>query len=262
MRDMCRLAAYLGPEIPLGELVLAPPHGLVRQALAPRELRHASLNADGFGFGWYAPDDEPAVYLSTLPIWSDPNLGALARSLRADLWLAFVRAATPGQRVCVANTQPFHDDALLFAHNGFVREFATRVRPALRRALAPEIEAHIEGTTDSEYLFALLRQVLHEDADLTMEEALRETVARVARWADGAPALLNLVVADGECLYALRHAVGEPCPSLYYTTDDERFPEGQLVASEPLTDAGYWRPVPEHHVLVLDPEQPPELVPL
>ncbi len=252
---MARLAAYLGPEIALGRFLLDPPHALARE-------NHPGAGGCGYGVGWYAPDDAPAVYVSPLPPGCDPNLAHLARSLEADLWMAAVRTAPASQAGCLAGLQPFHDDALLFLHAGPVHEFATRVRPALRRGLAPEIEAHIQGTTDSEHLFALLRQVLHEDTDMALEEALRETLRRVEAWCAGASALLNVVVADGEYVYAVRHAVGGPCPSLYYTADDEAFPEGQLVASEPLTGTGYWQPVPERHLLVLDPEEPPELIPL
>lgn len=51
---MCRHIAYLGPSIPLGELLMRPPHSLVRQSWAPRHQRYGTVNADGFGVGWYA----------------------------------------------------------------------------------------------------------------------------------------------------------------------------------------------------------------
>lgn len=259
---MCRLAAYLGPEIPLARFLLEPPHNLVEQAWRPRELRYARLNADGFGVGWYGPDDVPAVYINPMPIWSDPNLPHLGRSLVSDLWLANVRSATPGQAVNHANTQPFHDDILLFMHHGFIRDFPVRVRPVLRRFLDPAVEAEMQGSTDSEHLFALLRHLLLEDEDLAVEEALGEMFSLLADWTGDGTALLNVLVTDGERLHAVRHAMGGACPSLYYTTDDDAFPGGQVVASEPLTESDYWQPVPEHHLLILDPDEPPELLSL
>jgi gamma-glutamyl hercynylcysteine S-oxide hydrolase len=93
---MCRHVAYVGPELPLQDLLFLPPHSLARQASAPDELRYARLNADGFGFGWYGEDDSAVVYRRADPIWQDPNLADLARNLFADLWLAAVRSATPG----------------------------------------------------------------------------------------------------------------------------------------------------------------------
>lgn len=257
---MCRLAAYLGPEIALEQFLLAPPRGLVTQAWRPREMTYGELNADGYGVGWYAPDDLPAVYVSPLPIWNDLNLPPLARSLVNDLWLAAVRKATPGHGVDRVNTQPFHDDDLLFLHNGFLTDFPTHARPRLREFLRDEIEASIGGTTDSEYLFALLRHLLADDEELTVEEALAESFSLLDDWTGEKPALLNVIVSDGERLYATRHALNDDCPSLYYTTDDEAFPGAQLVASERLTDAAFWQPVPEHHILILDPDEPPELI--
>ncbi|MDX9766018.1 MAG: ergothioneine biosynthesis protein EgtC [Ectothiorhodospiraceae bacterium] len=260
---MCRHAAYLGPPIPLARFLLEPAHGLLQQATAPRELLYAGLNGDGFGFGWYAPDDGTAVYRNPAPIWTDPNLEALGRSLEADLWIATVRSATPGFPPGLINTQPFHDGDHLFTHNGFIRDFTRSLRPALLRILHPDIEAAVRGNTDSEYLFALLRQMLWEDGGRAPEVAIAETLGLVEEWADDAPALLNLLFSDGERIYATRHAINHACPSLYYTTDDEAFPDGaQLVASECLTEDGLWHTVPEHHILILDAEAPPELIAL
>ncbi len=259
---MCRMAAYLGPPIPLQAFLTDPPHSLVEQAWAPRELRYAKLNADGYGFGWYADDESPAAYVSPLPIWSDLNLPHLARALEADLWLAGVRSATPGNPVNHVNTQPFCDEEILFLHNGYVQDFALALRPTVQRQLSAPIGADVRGNTDSEYLFALLRQLLAEDPDLSVESALTELCMRLTEWLDNRTALLNFIVTEGSRLYAIRHAVNHDCPSLYYTTDDDAFPGGQLVASEPLTETGLWQPVPENHILILDPDEPPELLDL
>jgi len=157
---MCRLAAYLGPEIPLDSFLLAPSHSLVEQAWNPQELVYAKLNADGFGVGWYADDDAPAVYTSTMPVWSDTNLPHLARSLNKGLWLANVRSATQGMTVSQANTQPFYEDDLLFLHNGFMRDFQVTLRPVLHEFLTNEIQSGITGNTDSEYLLPLFDNYL------------------------------------------------------------------------------------------------------
>ena len=55
-------------------LLLDPPHGLLRQSWAPRDMRGGgTVNADGFGVGWYPPGgDAPLRYRSgLLPIWAD-----------------------------------------------------------------------------------------------------------------------------------------------------------------------------------------------
>jgi gamma-glutamyl hercynylcysteine S-oxide hydrolase len=260
---MCRIAAYLGPEIALEHFLLKPPHNLLEQAMASREMRYGKLNGDGFGFGWYGPDGTPETYTNPQPIWADANLATLARNLRNDLWLASVRSATPGFGNTPANTQPFRDEELLFLHNGFIDDFRRSVRPKLLRELPLDIEAGVLGDTDSEYLFALLRQILAEDEEMAIESAIGETLSLLGDWAGEARALANLIVSDGERIYAVRHAVNHDSPSLYYCVDDETFPDGaQLVASEALTTQGLWQPLPEHSLLILDPESPPELIAL
>jgi glutamine amidotransferase len=259
---MCRFAAYLGAPTTLGHFLLEPDHSLYRQAIAPKELRYTTLNADGFGFGWYGEEDEPLLYTNPAPIWNDPNLGALARTLTSDLWMASVRSATVGNPVGHANTQPFKDMELLFNHNGLIENFHEQVMPAIAGELEPGIFATVRGNTESEFLFAWLRQILVEDGELSIDEAVRELLVRLDDLLDGATALLNLLVTEGERLYAVRHAVGDDCPSLYFTTDDELFPEAQLIASECMTDSGIWHPVPPHHLLIIDPEEPPELIEL
>lgn len=260
---MCRLAAYLGPEIILQEFLLDPDHSLYKQSWAPQELRYAKLNADGFGFGWYTENESPAIYRNPLPIWSDTNLSDIARSLSADIWLAMVRSATDGFANGAVNTQPFHHDDILFMHNGFVENFSHSLRGQIRDMISTEIEAGIQGNTDSEYLFALIRQTLTDEPDSPIEDTLRDCLYQIDEWLEGQKALLNFVLTDGVRIYASRHALNDLCPSLYYTTDDEHFPEGaQVLASERLTDDEFWQPVPEHHLLILDPEQPPELIEL
>ena len=77
---MCRHLAYLGPPATLRSVLIDPPHGLYRQAWAPRRQRHGTVNADGFGVGWYAPDDpDPARYRRAVPIWGDESFADVAR---------------------------------------------------------------------------------------------------------------------------------------------------------------------------------------
>ena len=256
---MCRLAAYVGPAIPLGQFLLDPPHNLLAQAITPREMAFARFNADGFGMGWYTGDGRPAVYTNPAPIWSDVNLPHLARSLSGPLWLATVRSATLPQNSGLVNTQPFCDDRLIFLHNGFLDDFSP-LRRIIRDFLDPRIEAEIRGNTDSEHLFGLLRHLLHDDAELSIEDALWELLDLLDDWVENRLALLNIVVSDGECVYAVRHAINAACPSLYYSIDDENFPEGQLLASERLTEDEFWQPVPDHNMLILSPDAPPELI--
>lgn len=256
---MCRHAAYVGPPITLGRFLGDPPHGLIEQAYKPRQMLTAELNADGFGLGWLLPDGSPAVYTNPMPVWSDVNLAHLGRALASPVWLGNVRSATRGMAVNQANTHPFLVGRQLFSHNGFIDAFADGPRARLRAHLEARHEAAIRGTTDSEYLFAALRQ--EGDRAASPEEALRRLLGRVGDWLDGGHGLFNLLLVEGDCAYATRHAIGHESPSLYVGSDP-MFQDGWLVASEPFSDDSSWQPVPDHHLVVLAPGARPRIEPL
>ena len=118
---MCRHLAYVGPETTLRELLIDPPYGLYRQAWAPRMQRHGTVNADGFGIGWYAAGDPvPARYRRAVPIWGDSSLPDVARVTRSAAVLAAVRDATAGTALGEAAAAPFASGPWLFSHNGLL----------------------------------------------------------------------------------------------------------------------------------------------
>ena len=247
------MAAYVGEPIRLHDFLRAPDHSLIEQAHAPAETVSATVNADGIGIGWYADDGRPATYRSSLPAWADPNLDGMSRSLVRGTWVANVRSATDPLSNGIANTQPFTDARLMFLHNGYIEDFARSVRGALRADLEPTYEAGISGTTDSEYLFALLRQNVARHEDLVT--ALRSTMQRLHAWLEalGCGALCNVILADGQRLVALRHAHGLGPPSLYIQPGHAGFAGGALAASEPLDGDSGWVAVSPDQIVVLEP---------
>src|ERR671939_261768 len=117
---MCRHLAYVGPPVRLDRLLLDPPHSLLHQSWAPRDMRGGgTINADGYGFGWYADGSAtPSRYRRDCPMWTDSNLPALAGSIVAGAVLGAVRSATTGMPVVETAAAPFADDRWLFSHNG------------------------------------------------------------------------------------------------------------------------------------------------
>ncbi|MFD0822421.1 ergothioneine biosynthesis protein EgtC, partial [Micromonospora zhanjiangensis] len=72
---MCRHLAYLGPPLSLAALLYDPPHALARQSWAPVDMRGGgTVNADGFGVGWYPADGGPVRYRRDVPLWADATL--------------------------------------------------------------------------------------------------------------------------------------------------------------------------------------------
>ena len=239
---------------------MEPDHSLYRQSWEPKEMEEAILNADGFGFGWINPSKQTAIYTSTRPIWSDTNLGSLCESLFSPYWLANVRSATPGQQITQSNTHPFKVDQILFTHNGYIEDFNPKIRSIFHDILDSSIQGEIQGNTDSEYLFALLRQQLLKTPDIA--EAIAAMVSTLPEIISDEKVLLNMIVGDGTRFYILRHAINGQCPTLYYSTEENDFPGSILIASEALTESRKWQAIPEHSYCTISDNSPPNFISL
>ena len=238
---MCRLLAYVGPRATLESLLFAPDHSLHRQAWAPRLQRHGTVNADGFGVGWYDPArrPEPAVYPSARPMWAEPSFLSLAGLVTTTAALAAVRDATFPSVAEESATPPFLDGTRLFAHNGAVEGFRGAAGGALRRMLSDRRLGAIRGVTDSEVLFGLVLDRLDEGADAAGALA---SVVRTVR--SVTPARLNLVLHDGRRITAT--AQGD---TLFVCENGSLGPGTVVVASEPFDEHPAWAAVPEGSVV-------------
>jgi glutamine amidotransferase len=241
---MCRHLAYLGPPASLRSLLIDPPHSLYRQAWAPRLQRHGTVNADGFGVGWYADGDPvPARYRRGVPMWGDPSLPDIARVTRSEAVLAAVRSATAGTAAGEQATAPFGDGCWLFSHNGVLAGWpaaAAAVAGALPQPSAAAVLLSLEAMVDSAFLWSLVLQRLQ--AGSPMNAALAGTIAAVA--AAGATGRFNFLLTDGHSIAAT--ACGD---TLWY----RRSPGAVTVASEPDDDGPGWTEVPDKHMLTATP---------
>lgn len=221
---MCRHLAWLGQPRSLAELVLEPPSSLLVQSWAPRRQRYGTVNADGWGVGFWMPGrDEPARWRSARPLWADPSFASVAPVLRSGCVVAAVRSATAGMPLEESAAAPFTDGRVLLSHNGRVD----------RAALPPVRDA--ESTVDSALLAAL---VFARGLD-----ALGDTVLEVA--AADPTARLNLLVADGTRLLATTWGDTLSCLS----TD-----AGTALASEPWDDDPAWVDVPDRQLVEVTPD--------
>ncbi len=252
---MCRHLAYLGPAVPIKTLVSDPPYGLLRQSWTPRRQRSGTLNADGFGIGWYVEDDPvPARYWRGIPMWSDESFADLARVTRTRALLAAVRSASAGMAPEAAAAAPYRDGPWLFSHNGRVEGWPGSMA-RLAASLPAEALLEMEARVDSALLWAL---VLHRlRAGTPPGVALETTVAEAAAAATGR---YNFLLTDGRTIAATTYG-----DSLTYRTGDGSV----LVASEEADEDGGWIDVPdrsllvatEHEVTITPLPLPAELVP-
>jgi glutamine amidotransferase len=221
---MCRHLAWLGRARTLASLVLEPPSSLLVQSWAPRRQRYGTVNADGWGVGFYVPGRaEPARWRSGRPLWGDASFASVAPVISSGCVLAAVRSATVGMPLEESAAAPFTDGRWLLSHNGRVDR---AVLPAAREA---------ESACDSALLAALVFA--------RGPAGLAATVLEVAA-ADPA-ARLNLLATDGTRLLATTW--GDTLSVLITT-------EGTAVASEPWDDDPAWADVPDRHLVEVNPD--------
>lgn len=241
---MCRHLGHVGPRpVTLASRVTEPPHSLLVQSYAPADMRGGgTVNADGFGVGWYGADAGTAhSYRQPVPMWTDASFLDLATAVSAPAFVAAVRSATVGMPVSTGACAPFRDGTRVFSHNGVVRGW-----PGSLRDLAAELDTEtlmtLEAPTDSAVLWALVRRRL--DAGKDPADAVADVVTRTLAAAPGSRLNLMLLTEgpDGR-------------PTLVATAVDHALSwrsdaDGVTVASEPLDDHG-WTPVDDLRLLVV-----------
>ena len=288
---MCRVLAYLGEPIGLGDVLFETDSSLVKQSYSPR-MTQGYLNLAGFGMAAWEPrslrSEEPFVYRSTTLPGFDRNLRGLADKLAPTCLIAHVRGVPHSSHEVVAapNLHPFRFPGthVAFAHNGHLRQFA-EMRYDLVEHVRPELRTRIEGTTDSEWVYALVLSELEDpygrpeaielaDATVAGLRTLRDVRARHGIEISSP---VNVFITTGDALVATRfsfdygwypdddvHLEADlPFISLWYTVggeywrggdgpgkDRDETPRSLLIASEPLTlDISGWLEVPEYSMI-------------
>ncbi|WFE29902.1 ergothioneine biosynthesis protein EgtC [Solwaraspora sp. WMMD791] len=244
---MCRHQLYLGPPASLATLLIDPAHSLYRQSWAPRQMRGGgTVNADGFGIGWYAGTGSdagiranPVRYRRAVPIWADQSLPELARATVTGALLAAVRSATPGMPVVETACAPFTEGRWLFSHNGVVAGWPASVAD-LAATLPVTDLLTLDAPTDAALLWALVRHRLR--AGTPPAAAIADTVTGVLAVAPASR--LNLLLTDGAQGWA--STVGH---TLAVRADPDRI----VVASEPTDDDPGWTAVPDRRLVVATP---------
>jgi predicted glutamine amidotransferase len=235
----------------------------------------SNFHPDGWGVAFYI-DGTPHVTRSPLTALGDSLFHKLSGVAASQTVLAHVRKATQGSKT-VFNCHPFQYGRWVFAHNGDVPTFGLR-RDELVAAIAPELARFILGETDSEIVFYLFLTILSRSAPLgsrfeleQVMDALRgavEIVRQVCDRGDAAPALLTLLVTDGELLAATQGG-----RELYWSSHKNRCSDRDrcaslsasceapsrdgnvnhfIVSSEPLSGENVWQPFAAGEIIGVD----------
>lgn len=235
---MCRHLAWIGTPRTLASLVLEPEYCLARQSWAPREMRgSATINADGFGVGWYRePGLEARRLRSDRPLWADESFADVATSVSSTGVLAALRSATVGMPVVRTGNAPFAEGRWLFSHNGVVAGWPHTLDELASRLPVTDLLT-LEAPVDSAALWLLVRHGLRQGQPAG--EVLAGVCREVAAAAPGSR--LNLLLHDGQQVVAT---------TLGHSLWVHRSDDGVLVASERSDDGPGWQAVPEGQLLL------------
>ncbi|RDI52774.1 hypothetical protein [Nocardia mexicana] len=212
---MCRHLGYLGPPVPVGDILTRGTHSLRAQSWAPREMRGGgTINADGFGVAWWVPVAVPADavrdpgardrrgelsgtngathttgrtgvmasrYRNPAPIWTDPAVEEVLPQLRSTAVLGAVRSATVGMPVERTACAPFTHGRWAFSHNGVVPDWK-RVLTDVAAEFGTPTLLDAESATDSAVLWEILRGLLESPGLPTDSGDVVESDVGPARW--------------------------------------------------------------------------------
>jgi glutamine amidotransferase len=272
---MCRLFVYQGPPVSMSDLLIRPGHSLLRQSFESNERSYA-VNADGFGIGWYNHfiSDKPAIFREITPAWSSQNLQEISSLIMSERIFAHVRAASHGIPVNEMNCHPFKHENMLWMHNGRVGSFR-KIRRKIEEILSEESYQLIQGSTDSEYAFALFIHFLNQKttSEPMIADYLHGLVQMIYKIRQlnhglGENNSLNFAFTDGKITLITRYSdSGENNPpSLYYSSGESYYYLGDklninnegkenfiMIASEPVnSQPEVWIEIPKNTLMVVN----------
>ncbi len=257
---MCRWIAYIGKAIYVDTLVTKPAYSLVEQSLHAKFSLHLdgsilSTNGDGFGLGWYMNKNEPGLFKTAEPAWSNENINEICAQIQARIFMAHVRAASTGS-IQRTNSHPFKYKNWIFQHNGFLKHFDALKRD-LQLEITDEFYSYLKGTTDSETLFLLaLTYGLQNNPKAALEKVIIYVKKLCAKNDVPFELAMSCAVSDGNSLYTIRYSSGVFVHSQYYSTHADCMKEineasdivpnqSVVVVSEPLDQSmEHWTEMP------------------
>ncbi|CAK3796596.1 glutamine amidotransferase DUG3 [Lecanosticta acicola] len=267
---MCRFLIYSGQSpILLSHLITSPTHSILTQSYDSRLRLDTTRphNGDGFGVGYYTSGPvkrrrrsseesgkdrkeelvdlgpEPCIFTSTIPAWNCRNLERLASKTVSPLIFAHVRASTEGA-LSDSNCHPFSRGALMWMHNGGIGGWKLGVKRRLVSSVRDRWFESVQGSTDSEWAFALFLDSLEElgvDADdeikqregfghVILRKGMLKTIERINGFIKSLPgdvleghdvrSLLNFAVTDGKSVVCTRYVSSrtDEAASLFFSS--------------------------------------------
>ncbi len=252
----CRLWAVTAPDVP-GAVLRAHLVDL------PDSIKNlGESNDNGWGLGWWTPDDDEAViHRGEAPAYEDAFFDDAVAQAAADsptVAVAHVRACSSG--LChLPDPHPFHLELMgrhwLLGHNGTISKdlLLSLVDPDFLDSHPPDNGENADEWIDSElYLRLILQYVEARDGDV-------EGAIQAAIWdlhdGDGQVSGANFFLSDGETLWAYRDGM-----TLYWFHDRVVAPCSAVASDYPTDDKGRWNKLSDGQLVVMHPDREPDLL--
>jgi glutamine amidotransferase len=244
---MCRLYGFRSttPRKLDGEL-LHSSNSLLAQSLHDE---NGKSNPHGWGLGTY-DGAAPSVVRRPEPAFtSNAFRVASARAFTSNT-VAHVRRATVGG-IRTVNTQPFVHGDWLFVHNGNLGAF-DGIRPRIAAAIGPQYRRFVQGETDSEHVFHWLLSLRNRRCTMPLLEVVRAGAHQLIAWCreedPAAEVALTIIMTNGAESVGMRYGRSLWCAE----RDGERDGRAVVLASEPVTGGGGWKPIPDENLFHID----------
>jgi len=201
--------------------------------------KYAKRNSDGWGVGWFEGNNAIVRRAPCRADWDEAFYDSIDEARSHNL-IAHIRYATHGE-ANDCNCHPFirHHNGRdwMMAHNGVVPVTSTH--------------PNAEGATDSETIF-------HEIMDKVREyqnsgnfrgkyQALKKAIRNVLE-SYGASINLNLLISDGNMLYAFNHHSSK---TMYMLRRSKSYGGAILISTQKLTDEN-WEVIPKDRLLCIN----------
>jgi predicted glutamine amidotransferase len=149
----------------------------VAEAVGPADLASfadlSPRHPDGWGLAWWDGGPVPERIRAVGRARENPGFHEAMSDVRAGAVIVHLRGATPGLTIELGNCHPFVREGAAFAQNG-----ALHPQSLLPQLLPPELEADVEGSTDSERLFLLIHD-RYAGSGRPFPEVMREVLVEV-----------------------------------------------------------------------------------
>lgn len=266
---MCRLLGYAAgsprtTEAVLGQVADDARESRGSQSAVFQDMTH--LHKDGWGSAWVGEGPVPGAIV-TKEI--SPETGAgddrLTKALserEARAQIVHLRLATDGMACHAENTHPFLADGLAFAHNGSLMPASL-----IDSHVAPEILETLQGDTDSERYFAVIRSKMAQGHRLFNAVCL--TVAELRPLFPQAS--MNALILSNDTLVAVHASADAEVPhdlfdasglseadlpqdhrTAYYLMRRRLLEDGTIIFASSGLDIAGWDPLPTESVTMVD----------